>query len=107
MTEKNIGDRLREVRKALHLNQEAVAQNLHITIQTLSRYENNTRFPDSLFLRKFGRVYRVNANWLLYGKGDMFLRDPEILHMLEDEQQMLRFLFGKIDEIFTQLNKGV
>jgi transcriptional regulator with XRE-family HTH domain len=105
MTEKNIGDRLREVRKTLQLNQDAVAQKLHVTIQTLSRYENNTRFPDSVFLQEFGRAFRINAIWLLYGRGYMFLRDPEMLHLLEDEQMMLRYLFGKIEEIITQLNK--
>ncbi|MCK5056550.1 MAG: helix-turn-helix transcriptional regulator [Candidatus Aminicenantes bacterium] len=62
MTEKIIGDRLREIRKTLHLNQEVVAQRLHISIQTLSRYENNSRFPDSLFLQEFGRAYHINAN---------------------------------------------
>ena len=105
MIEKNIGNRLRKVRKTLNLKQHAVAQTLDITIPTLSRYENNIRFPDSLFLQKFGRAYRVNANWLLYCKGDIFLRDPGLIHLLEDEQQMLRYLFEKIEVIFTQLNK--
>ncbi|MFC2155805.1 helix-turn-helix domain-containing protein, partial [Acidobacteriota bacterium] len=74
MTE-TVGERLRIIRKFFDLNQEAVSQKMQITNQTLSRYEKNVRFPDSLFLQKFGTIFNVNGNWLLYGIGDMFIED--------------------------------
>jgi transcriptional regulator with XRE-family HTH domain len=105
MTEKNIAERIKAIRKHLQFKQEIVANLTHTTTQTLSRYEKGTRFPDSHFLEKFGKAFKVNANWLLYGKGDMFLQNPEELEIINDRQKMLSYLFDKVKKIFEQLNK--
>lgn len=105
MTEKTIGERIRAVRKSLRLNQGSVAEKLNVTIQTLSRYENGSRFPDSLFLQAFGQSFKVNANWLLYGKEDMFLKDAETLKVIKDGQQLLQYLFGRVKKTFNRLNE--
>lgn len=98
MTKKNIGERIRTVRKSLRLNQGNVADKVHVTIQTLSRYENGARFPDSLFLQEFGKSFKVNANWLLYGKGDMFLKESEVHEITHDRQQGLQNVFDRLHE---------
>ena len=106
MTE-TVGDRLRIIRKFLDFNQEAVSQKMQITNQTLSRYEKSVRFPDSLFLQRFGMLFNVDANWLLYGVGDMLIEDanrpPETK---QDKIKKLQYYLAKVEELFIeQINK--
>lgn len=105
MKETTIGERLKTIRKSLKLYQQSVASKLQITSQTLSRYETSARFPDSLFLQEFGKTYHVNANWLLYGRGDMFLKDPGAFDILNDKEKRFKFLFAKVEEIFKEMNR--
>ncbi len=97
-----MGKRLKTIRKFLHLNQEIVSQKMQITKQTLSRYENGIRFPDSFFLEKFGRLFNVNANWLLYGTGDMFVKDSREFEIEQGEYKRLQFYLKKIEELFLE-----
>ncbi|MCK5056552.1 MAG: helix-turn-helix transcriptional regulator [Candidatus Aminicenantes bacterium] len=103
MTTETLGDRLRIIRKFLGLNQEVISQKLQITNQTLSRYEKNVRFPDSLFLRRFGILFNVNANWLLYGIGDMFIEDTDRSpDSKQDKLKKLRYFLAKIEELLIE-----
>lgn len=107
MNSETLGDRLKVVRKYLELNQEEVSQKLQITNQTLSRYEKGTRFPDSQFLRRFGSMFNVNANWLLYGIGDLFLDDagqPPLSE--EDFMKQICYLTKRIEDTVKGLIKG-
>ncbi len=106
MGKESISSRLKTIRKLLKLNQDIVSQKLQITKQTLSRYENGTRFPDSLFLQKFGSLFKVNANWLLYGKGDMFLENVGEPEIMEDKIKELQFYLNKIEELFKKMDKN-
>jgi transcriptional regulator with XRE-family HTH domain len=106
MKTETVGDRLRIIRKFLDLNQEAVSQKMQITNQTLSRYEKSVRFPDSVFLQRFGLLFNVNANWLLYGIGDMFIeeanRPPD---SDRDKLKKLRYYLSRIEELFIGKKK--
>lgn len=103
MSLKSVGGRLKTIRKFLNLNQDIVSKKLNITNQTLSRYENNTRFADSQFLQEFGRLYNVNANWLLYGIGDMFIKNADAPSESEqDVMKRLIFYLNKIEELFRE-----
>ena len=102
MSKDCIGYRLRTIRKFLNLNQDTVSEKMNITKQTLSRYENSTRFPDSIFLQHFGKIFKVNANWLLYGVDDMFLEDYQNPDPGESTLKTLQFLLKKIEEIFME-----
>jgi transcriptional regulator with XRE-family HTH domain len=108
MSSETLGDRLKVVRKFLELNQEAVSHTLHITNQTLSRYEKGTRFPDSQFLQEFGSIFKVNANWLLYGLGDIFLEDSDNDPGNKDDIiKQLDYYLDKIKALFLkQKNRG-
>ncbi|MCK4764247.1 MAG: helix-turn-helix transcriptional regulator [Candidatus Aminicenantes bacterium] len=102
MGSESIGYRLKEIRKFLELSQDEISRNVEVTNQTLSRYENGARFPDSQFLQKFGREYNVNANWLLYGNGDMFLKDQEESSAGNDTGKKLKYYLRKIEELFLE-----
>ena len=106
MMKETVGDRLRIIRKFLSFNQEAISKKLQITNQTLSRYEKSIRFPDCIFLHRFGTLFNVDANWLLYGIGDMFIEDENRPPETEQDQiKKLRYYLTKVEELFINKKK--
>ncbi len=65
---KAIGRRIRDLRKRAGLTQHGWAQQLAMTAQQLSNYENG-RIPDPPFLVRIAEVAGVSVDWLLTGKG--------------------------------------
>lgn len=51
--------------------QEEIAQQTDIARNTLARYENGSRTPDTEWLQKFCALTQVRADWLLFGQGEM------------------------------------
>lgn len=39
----------------------------------ISRYETGDRTPDADYIAKLADIFNINTNWLLNGKGEMFL----------------------------------
>lgn len=68
-----IADRIRQVRRALGLTQEALARRAGIPKRTLVGYENSEREPGAAALAAIAKT-GVNMTWLLTGEGDMFAR---------------------------------
>ncbi len=71
-----IGDRLRQVREKVGLNQRDFSLQFGVNQQNLSNYERGKRdIPDSLKVKFI--QYGVNIHWLLTGEGEMFISPPE------------------------------
>lgn len=77
----NFGSRLKAVRKAKKLSQEALVANLNINVQTWSRYEQSKRYPEADIIEQFINFTGVNACWLFSGKGDMFGHDTSVVEV--------------------------
>ena len=60
-------DNIRSLRKARGLSQEEVAQRLHITRQTLTKWENGLSVPDAQLLLKLAEILEVSVAQLLEG----------------------------------------
>lgn len=71
-----IGDRLRHARVRLGYTQQEVADMGEISRRTLSRYENSEVSPSSSAIRRIGEALGIPYDWLMHGKGDLTLRDP-------------------------------
>lgn len=65
--------RLRELRKSLGLTQDAFCEKLGVSKSTYVRYELGEMMPKIQFLSVLTMKFRVNSNWLLTGRGEMFL----------------------------------
>jgi len=74
-----IGKRLKALRKMLKLTQNEMAKILNTTIQTILRYEKGRVMPSLKFLSNLANIYNINANWLLTGKGEIFLSRLKII----------------------------
>lgn len=70
------GFRLKQIRQNLNLSQESFGKELGFSRQYLSNIENNRDTLNNEKLVKLVKMYNVNLNWLLTGRGEMF-NSPE------------------------------
>ena len=69
----SVGERLKQFRKVKNLSQRDIATTCNTTQVVISRYEQNLRFPSIKFISNLNKIYRLDINWLLTGRGSMFL----------------------------------
>ena len=70
---KNLGNRIRILRKQLDKSQEEFAQELGITKQAISNIENSKSAPSPLVLYRLHNNLHVNLNYIIAGTGDVFV----------------------------------
>ncbi len=66
-------ERLKYLRKELHLKQDDLAQACGVRLTAISKYENEIIKPGFDMLAKIGLAYNVNLNWLINEIGSMFI----------------------------------
>jgi transcriptional regulator with XRE-family HTH domain len=88
-----IHQRIREVRITLSLSQRDFAHNIFISHTMLGNIELGKRNINDRIIQLITSQFKVNKDWLLTGKGDMFSETPPDLQ------------FEKLYELFKQLNK--
>lgn len=62
------GTRMREARKNKGFTLEDLSEKLNTTKATLSRYENDKRFPDIYVAKEIADALEIDLNFLAYGK---------------------------------------
>ena len=75
-------NRIREVRKALHMTQADFGAKIGVRGNTVTGYENGQRVPSDAVIVSICREFHVDEHWLRTGKGEMFTattRDEEIM----------------------------
>ncbi len=77
----SIGKRIKELKAALHLTSAEMANKLNIPVRTIGSYERDEVPPGSKFLNQLIEILYVNVNWLLTGKGNMFISEKESLDL--------------------------
>lgn len=84
-----MNQRLRELRKALNLNQTEFGNRIGVKQSTITGYETGNRIPLDSVIISICREFNVNENWLRSGEGEMFLpvgdEVSEIVSHLLDE----------------------
>ena len=89
-----IGERLQKARKTLKLSQEDISTQIGISYRAYSSYEREDRKPSIEFLEKLVVQYNLNLNWLIAGKGEMFI-SPEY-------EDIKAEVLDKVDEILIK-----
>ena len=100
-----IGKRLRLIRERMGITQAELGNKLGIQSQHVSKYERGKTVPTWENLIKLNERYDVNINWLLTGKGSMFLSPVNYSIPGEKNIYTVRDLEpdGQIDEIIIEL----
>lgn len=76
-----MNERLKILRKYLHLTQQEFADKIGISRGNIAAYEVSKNAPSNAVLSLISKTFDVNENWLRTGEGEMFLeigRDEEI-----------------------------
>jgi len=74
---KDIGQRMRKIRKALGFTQEQMVSYFDIGRANYSRIEKGEVHPGALILNTLRVKFNVSLDWLISNNGKMFLRDKD------------------------------
>ena len=88
-----IGQRIRDIRKALRLTQQDFSNDLKISQSHAGAMELGTRKVPERIIKMICFTYKVNENWLKHGKGNMFIKnhDSKLEEVIKN--------FNKLDEL--------
>jgi len=92
MNLKEIGQRLKQVRKSLGLTLVDVGKSTGASVSAISEIEAGIKKPSAVYLSGLAHEYQVNLNWVLTGKGASF--SPDIAFDLN---------YGEDNEIVDEL----
>ncbi|MDQ1353202.1 MAG: Helix-turn-helix protein [Acidobacteriota bacterium] len=73
---KEIGERLRKLRKYLKLNQGEMSVHIDIGRADLSSTERGRIYPTVYVLYLLKKKFNVSLNWILFNDGEMFYSPP-------------------------------
>jgi SOS-response transcriptional repressor LexA len=102
-----VGDRLKEARQSLGLKQTEIANILGINSNFLSNIERGAKSPSKKLIETLSSAYKINANWLLTGEGDMFVGGTSIKEdplIKEFEDRIHKLIKKDILDIETRLS---
>jgi len=88
-----IGQRIRDIRKALGLTQQDFSNDLKISQTHAGAMELGARKVPERMIKMICFTYKVNENWLKNGRGTMFKKDHDV--KLEEVIKN----FNKLDEL--------
>lgn len=66
-------ERIKTLRKQLKMTQEDFAKRLGLARNSIANYEIGRREPTNAIVNSICREFNVNEEWLLTGKGEMFI----------------------------------
>lgn len=80
-----MNERIKELRKFLHLTQAEFGERIGVKANTVTNYETGLRTPMDSTIKAICDTYNVNERWLRTGEGEMFV---EISH----KEKTVRFM---------------
>lgn len=103
-----IGERIKEARKALKLTQQVFADTIGLKRNTVATYEMGKSLPSDRTIADICREFHVNEFWLRTGEGEMFsprTRDTELADffgdLLADEPDFRHRLISVLSRLST------
>lgn len=94
--EVQLNNRLKEVREALGLSRNKLAEQFHISTPHLANMENGKRNINIELVCGLYTAYRISSEYLLFGTGDMYVKEEKRKRLniskLSDAERMDIFL---------------
>lgn len=72
-----LGKRLKRLRTSRGLTQKELADSLHVTFQTVSKWENDENEPDIATLKRIAKLYGISLDYLLGDEDDKLVKVVE------------------------------
>ena len=89
-------NRIKELRKALRVNQTTFAKELGVTPSAVCNWESGFRTPPASVILLICKEFNVSRDWIESGNGDMFEKDD-----LSDAQRARRL----VGDLFALLSE--
>ena len=99
----SIGEKIKELRSAKKMTQEALAQNLNVTVSAVSQWESGKTMPDISMLVPLCHMFSVSADDLL---GIRIGEQDAVLNETKSEVEKL-VANGDYDAAFRELRKKI
>ena len=90
----NIGQKIKELRQENNLTQEELAEQLGVSPQAISRWENSTTYPDITLLPIIANMFDVTIDYLL--DMDSYKMKEELKNIIEQDDKFANQ--GKVKE---------
>ena len=84
-----IGEKLRDARNQKGLTQEEVADEIHVSRQTISNWENNRSYPDIISVILLSDLYQMSLDVLLKGDKDMIEHLKESTNIVNSNKKLI------------------
>jgi len=90
-----VSERIKAIRKALGISQRSFCGGIYLSHSFYAKIETGTRNPNERVYELICNKYKVNKDWLMTGKGDMFDETPPDIEILQ-----LTEIIKELDPIF-------
>lgn len=87
-----IGQRLKQARTEREMTQEALAERLGVSRQTISSWENNRSYPDIVSLIALSELYNLSLDGLLKGDKKMVEHLEESTNTVKSRQRLSKII---------------
>lgn len=84
-----IGNKLKKSRLESKLTQEKVAEEIQVSRQTISNWENEKSYPDIISVIKLSDLYNVSLDELLKGDSEMIKYLEESTNIVSSNKKLL------------------
>lgn len=74
-----IGNRIKEARNHRGFSQELLSEKIGVSKRTLINYEQNDKEPTATTILNIAKYCTINEWWLLTGKGEMLLKENNLV----------------------------
>lgn len=89
-----LGKQIKKYRSELSLSQEALAEKIYVSRQTVSNWENDKNYPDINSLLRLSEVFQVSVDILI--KGDVEKMKVEIRQQDRQQFEMDSYIFSAL-----------
>lgn len=86
-----MNERIRDLRNALNLTQQEIADKLGTSRGNIAGYETGRRSPSDAVVSLICREFNVNEEWLRSGQGDMFIKKLPVDEVSDYVEDLLEY----------------
>ena len=87
----SIGQRINKLRKEKSLSQEYIAEQIGVTRQAVSKWENDTSAPDTYNLIALAELFNVSVEYIATGKTEepsLTVTQPQTIQIATEKEKM-------------------
>lgn len=91
-----IGVKLKDARRQAGMTQEKVAEEIQVTRQTISNWENEKSFPDIVSVIRLSSLYGISLDQLLKGDEEMMEHLEKSTNIVKSNQKLIMAIAANV-----------